>query len=470
MYLHERVNWSVLQNGSIEQLVKYPVSSTSDLTEFLNMCQSVFLSILFRKEAYINTPTGITKVIVSPNNTTGDIVLKSKAREWDDSDRYRTKTKSAPAVFNFYIPVVPITGTNTKAKKLEAEGLFTGNLLEVVKEDGTPDTETFEELKQIRDLCFLAIKDPDNYNANATADFTKKSDIAAKVKAKAHVDDLTNRLSDAQARNDEAEIAAINRELDDLHVLRLQKSAATSKAKRAERAKAARDRAMSSIKQQETSTGVLETEADIESFIYGWMARNVKFICAYVPYVSSVKYGKVPTAPLRAFQNSYPESKFLGTITLDDVEAGNTIIHPKEAPGYYYVPKYNAGGALTHKNLLFVVVFDPEALKARPAAVDTYLSNQWSNETKANVKVDTKMLSISLATDLYRMGFPIDAVTSNVVSEVRGNVTNPEAFDLGYNYPETATKVTEPDPYDDEYDFYDHTTKEFPDPVDYDED
>jgi hypothetical protein len=82
------------------------------------------------------------------------------------------------------------------------------------------------------------------------------------------------------------------------------------------------------------------------------------------------------------------------------------------------------------------------------------------------------MQSVTLALDLYRSGFPIGVVDGSVVTEVRRNTPNPEMFDIGYDWPDFTPPATteEPDPMDDNYDFYDFESNEFPEPTPEDDD
>ena len=483
MFLREEFSLIETQKWAVERLPEFPVTSAADVPRFFDVCQSVFVAQLLADDVYLKDTESqeLYKVsfdvfsrIPAKRFSVGDIKIKADIRKDKDFAPMMSRAKppqGSKVFFNFTACALPaVIDENSHVRAFNANSILNGKI-EVVKEDGTPYTAVMDKLKLIDTFCSIAAEEPENFAEKAKACLDKKNAADERVAIRARKAELETALDAAVEADDAEEIARINGELDEINAARV---GVRANANAQQRADAARANAVKDILATERrELDFLRTEDEIRSFILGWMARHVKFICAYVPYTIDNK-GRTNRSYLQAFRRDFPESDFIDEVSMSDITSGKKTLRPAPRPGYYSVPKYGVRHELANRDRLFVTCFDPKALRDLPVEVRIYLEHQWSNETGEYVKVQPHMQSVTLALDLYRSGFPIGAVDGSVVTEVRSGVPCPEMFDIGYDWPDftppATAEVEEPDPMAEDYDFYDFESNEFPDPTPEDDD
>jgi hypothetical protein len=191
---------------------------------------------------------------------------------------------------------------------------------------------------------------------------------------------------------------------------------------------------------------------DLDDYFYtlGWLAKNVTRIHALIPERGTF---------LNTFLRYNPEA---------DPENGYTI----------HKDGRTSGGYPNQFTYMFLVHFKRNALDNPPSEVKSYLANFGST-----VKNPMSCNKLALAL-VNRYGFKFGLTDTNEVVEMClslvQNAKQEESFKIGYGAgaekfrniyldSKTSTK-TEKDPYDDDYDFYDYSDKDFPDPVPFDDD
>jgi hypothetical protein len=416
MNISERLDLKY-QTYTVDSLETFVLTSAENLQDFYNACQTTFVSTLISANAKLRVRGEVYEVTPGANLeffdtnaerlTANNICAKKGAPAKLRQDMADSK---ADVIFNFFVGAEHTV--TRKAKNAYAEYIL-DKRIEVLAEDESFDDVTYNKLLKIHSICNIAAKDPANYANNLNA-----------VKLRDEID-----AANAEGNYDEAE--ALKAKLDDI----ADDVTIETKASLAQKANEAHRDIIRKVQKGEIDVSALGI-TDVESFLLGWLAKNVSFICAYVPY--TVKRGRINRSAKMAFQRDYPESRFIGEVSLADVARGAAVIHPAPRPGYYSVPRYDTTKgkkSLRHRNKLFCIRFRPDALRTLPNVVNQWLSTQYSAETGEYVRVQPTMESSCLATFLYSRGFPIDAVTQDVVNAIRGRARNTADFDKGYNWP-----------------------------------
>ena len=483
MFLVEKFSFMEAQKWAIDRLPEFPVTSAADLPRFFDVCQSVFVAQLLADDVYLKDSRfqGLYKVsldvfsrISSNRFSVGDIKIKAEIRKDKELAFLMTRAKppqGSKVFFDFTVCALEVGVDDTPHVNAFTANWILKGKTEVVKADGTPYTAVMDNLKLIDTFCSIAVTDPASFAEKAKACLDTKNAADKRAAVKLRKTELETTLDAAVAADDEEEIARISGELDEINATKVGVRANANAQQRADTARTNAVKDILAIERRELD--FLRTEDEIRSFILGWMARHIKFICAYVPYTIDAK-GRTNRSYLKAFQRDFPESDFIDEVSMSDITSGIKTPRPAPRPGYYSVPKLGVKGELVNRDRLFVTCFDPKALRDLPVEVRIYLEHQWSNETHEYVKVQSHMQSVTLALDLYRSGFPIGVVDGSVVTEVRRCAPNPEMFDIGYDWPDfippAIAEEPTPDPMDDNYDFYDFESNEFPEPTPEDED
>lgn len=206
------------------------------------------------------------------------------------------------------------------------------------------------------------------------------------------------------------------------------------------------------LKQANSEEDTAKHTLEIDDYFYvlGWLAKNVIRIHALIPERGTF---------LNTFLRYNPEA---------DPQSGYTI----------HKDGKTSGGYSNQFTYMFLIHFKRNALNNMPSEVKSYLNNFES--TVKNPMSCNKLALILVNRYGFKFGFTDPNEVAEMCLSLAQNAKQEESFKIGYGagaekfrnvYLSSKTSAeADKDPYDDDYDFYDYSNKDFPDPVAFDDD